>query len=98
MLVFTPLMLILNFLPIETEPWVWVKAAILGVGVLALIAWAIRFSLWQRDEYGGGRQKSQAPGELAIRTRPIKAGVTAAFLRNALFPTASATAVLSLQL
>ena len=44
-------MIILNFLPIESEPWVWGKVAVLAVGTIIFIIWASRFSLWQRDEY-----------------------------------------------
>jgi hypothetical protein len=51
MLVFTPIMLILNFLPIDSEPWIWMKLAILAIGTGILLVWAIRFSLWQRAEY-----------------------------------------------
>lgn len=51
MMVFTPVMLILTLLPIDIEPWVWVKVAILAAGTIILMVWATRFSLWQRDEY-----------------------------------------------
>ena len=44
-------MIILNFLLIESEPWVWGKVAVLAVGTIIFIIWATRFSLWQRDEY-----------------------------------------------
>jgi hypothetical protein len=51
MLVFTPVLLILNFLPIDSEPWIWIKVLILGIGTVILLVLAVRFSLWQRDEY-----------------------------------------------
>jgi hypothetical protein len=51
MLIFTPILLILNFLPIDSEPWIWVKVGILSTGTVILLVWVIRFSLWQRDEY-----------------------------------------------
>lgn len=41
----------LNFLPIDGEPWIWVKVAVLGVGTIIFVIWVTRFSLWQRDEY-----------------------------------------------
>lgn len=47
----------LNFLPIEAEPWVWVKLAVLAVGTIVLGIWVARFSLWQRDEYWRERGK-----------------------------------------
>jgi hypothetical protein len=56
-LVFMPVMLILTFLPIETEPWMWIKVAILATGAIILTVWATRFSLWQRDEYWRERGK-----------------------------------------
>jgi len=51
MLVFTPLLLVLNFLPIESEPWAWIKVAVIGVGSTILLVWGARLTLWQRDEY-----------------------------------------------
>lgn len=51
MMFFMPIVLALNLLPFTTEPWIWVKVAILGAGVIVLGVWATRFSLWQRDEY-----------------------------------------------
>jgi heme O synthase-like polyprenyltransferase len=57
MMVFTPVMLILTFMPIDTGPWVWIKLAILAIGTIILIVWATRFSLWQRDEYWRERGK-----------------------------------------
>ena len=51
MLIFTPIMLILNFFPIESEPLIWIKIAALSTGTAVLLVWAIRFSIWQRDEY-----------------------------------------------
>jgi hypothetical protein len=57
MVVFTPVMLILTFMPIDTEPWVWIKLGILAIGTIILIVWATRFSLWQRDEYWRERGK-----------------------------------------
>lgn len=51
MLVFTPLLLVLNFLPIEVEPWAWIKIAVLGIGCTILVVWGARLTLWQRDEY-----------------------------------------------
>lgn len=51
MLAFAPVMLILTLLPIDAEPWVWVKMAILASGTIVLTVWTARFSLWQRDEY-----------------------------------------------
>ena len=50
-LVFAGVMLVLNVLPIQTEPWVWIKVAIVGAGAVVAVVWATRFSLWQRDEY-----------------------------------------------
>lgn len=44
-------MLTLNFLPIQTEPWVWVKLAVLALGTTGFVVWVTRFSLWQRQEY-----------------------------------------------
>ncbi|WP_317983602.1 hypothetical protein [Pseudarthrobacter sulfonivorans] len=57
MMVFTPVMLILTFMPIDTEPWVWIKLGILAMGTTILIVWATWFSLWQRDEYWRERGK-----------------------------------------
>jgi hypothetical protein len=57
MMAFTPVMLILTFLPIDTEPCVWIKLAILAIGTIIMIVWASRFSLWQRDEYWRERGK-----------------------------------------
>jgi hypothetical protein len=57
MMVFTPVMLILTFMPIDTEPWVWIILAIPAMGTIILIVWATRFSLWQRDEYWRERGK-----------------------------------------
>jgi hypothetical protein len=45
------LTLILTFLPIDSEPWVWVKLAILTVPTIVFLVGVVRFSLWQRDEY-----------------------------------------------
>lgn len=47
----------LTFLPIDTEPWVWIKLAVLGVGTVVLSIWLTRFTLWQRDEYWRERGK-----------------------------------------
>jgi hypothetical protein len=41
----------LDFLPIDSEPWVWVKVAVLALGTIVLGVWVTRFTLWQRDEY-----------------------------------------------
>jgi hypothetical protein len=51
MMFFMPIALALNLLPVTTEPWIWIKVAILVAGVTVLVVWATRFSLWQRDEY-----------------------------------------------
>ena len=50
-------MITLNFLPINSEPWVWIKVAVLVVGTIGFITWVTRFSLWQRDEYWRERGK-----------------------------------------
>lgn len=47
----------LNLLPIDAEPWVWVKLAVLGVATIIFLTWLTRFSLWQRDEYWRERGK-----------------------------------------
>lgn len=44
-------MIALNFVPIDSEPWVWIKLAVLAVGMIVYMTWVTRFSLWQRDEY-----------------------------------------------
>ncbi|GAB2720280.1 hypothetical protein ACX801_11785 [Arthrobacter bambusae] len=51
MMFFTPIALALNLLPFTSEPWIWIKVAILGAGAIVLGVWATRFSLWQRDEF-----------------------------------------------
>jgi hypothetical protein len=57
MMVYMPVMVILTLLPMDTEPWMWIKVAILATGTIILTAWATRFSLWQRDEYWRERGK-----------------------------------------
>jgi len=57
MMVSTPAMVILTLLPIDTEPWVWIKVAILATGTIILTVWATRFALWQRHEYWRERGK-----------------------------------------
>ena len=52
-------MITLSFLPIDAEPWVWVKLAVLAVGTIIFLIWVTRFSLWQRDEYW--RQRGKDP-------------------------------------
>ncbi|WRH25830.1 hypothetical protein GC088_12620 [Arthrobacter sp. JZ12] len=44
-------LLIFSFLPIGSEPWVWVKVAVLAVGTVVFVTLVARFSLWQRNEY-----------------------------------------------
>ncbi|MBT2598119.1 hypothetical protein [Arthrobacter sp. ISL-72] len=44
-------MITLNFLPIDSEPWVWIKLAVFAAGTTLYVIWVTRFSLWQRDEY-----------------------------------------------
>jgi hypothetical protein len=44
-------MITLNLMPINSEPWVWIKLVILAAGTTIFAIWATRFSLWQRDEY-----------------------------------------------
>lgn len=51
MMVYTPVMVVLSFLPITSEPWLWTKLGIVAIGTIIFIIWATRFSLWQRDEY-----------------------------------------------
>lgn len=51
MMVYTPAMVVLSFLPITSEPWLWTKLGIVAIGTIIFIIWATRFSLWQRDEY-----------------------------------------------
>lgn len=41
----------LNFMPIDSDPWAWIKLAVLAAGTTLLVIWVMRFSLWQRDEY-----------------------------------------------
>jgi len=43
--------LALSLVPIESEPWLWFKSAILVIGTVVFVIWITRFSLWQRDEY-----------------------------------------------
>lgn len=50
-------MITLNFLPIDSEPWVWVKISVLAVGTIIFVTSTTRFSLWQRDEYWRERGK-----------------------------------------
>jgi hypothetical protein len=44
-------MLTLNFVPVDSEPWVWIKLAVLTLGTIIFVTWVTRFSLWQRHEY-----------------------------------------------
>jgi uncharacterized membrane protein len=57
LLVYGPVMLVLSLLPITTEPWLWIKVAIIATGTIILGIWVTRFSLWQRDEYWRERGK-----------------------------------------
>ncbi|GAB12899.1 hypothetical protein ARGLB_028_00240 [Arthrobacter globiformis NBRC 12137] len=57
MVIYTPVMLLLSFLPIVTEPWLWIKVGVIVVGTIIFGIWVIRFSLWQRDEYWRERGK-----------------------------------------
>jgi hypothetical protein len=41
----------LNLVPIDSEPWAWMKLAVLATGTTLFVIWVTRFSLWQRDEY-----------------------------------------------
>jgi putative effector of murein hydrolase LrgA (UPF0299 family) len=51
MMFFMPIAVALTLLPFTTEPWIWIKVALLAAGVIVFGVWATRFSLWQRDEY-----------------------------------------------
>ena len=44
-------MITLNFVPIDSEPWVWIRLGVLAAGTTVFAIWVTRFSLWQRDEY-----------------------------------------------
>lgn len=68
MMFFMPIALALNLLPFTTEPWIWIKVAILGAGVTVLGVWATRFSLWQRDEYW--REQGKDPKHPERLARP----------------------------
>ena len=67
-------MLILVALPIDTEPWVWIKLSILATGTIVLAVWATRFSLWQRDEYWRERGKDPMHPERLPNRPAIDAG------------------------
>jgi hypothetical protein len=47
----------LNLMPSNSEPWAWIKVAVLAAGTTFLIIWVTRFSLWQRDEYWRERDR-----------------------------------------
>ena len=68
MMFFMPIALALNLLPFTTEPWIWIKVAILGAGVTVLGVWVTRFSLWQRDEYW--REQGKDPRHPERLARP----------------------------
>jgi putative effector of murein hydrolase LrgA (UPF0299 family) len=65
---FLPIAVALTLLPFTTEPWIWIKVAILGAGVIVFGVWATRFSLWQRDEYW--REQGKDPKHPARLARP----------------------------
>ena len=41
----------LNFIPVDSEPWSWIKLAVIGLGTTVFVIWVTRFSLWQRRKY-----------------------------------------------
>lgn len=50
-------MTVVNFLPFETEPWLWTKLILSGAAAVVMGIKVTRFSLWQRDEYWRERGK-----------------------------------------
>jgi hypothetical protein len=69
MMFFLPIALALNLMPFTTEPWIWIKVAILGAGVIVLGVWATQFSLWRRDEYWREQGKDPKHPERPARPR-----------------------------
>lgn len=61
-------MITVNFVPIESGPWLWIKVAVLAVATLVFVIRVTRFSLWQRQEYWRERGKDpEHPEHLAGR-------------------------------
>lgn len=51
------IMMLVTFLPFDSEPWLITRAIITGGAAVAMGIKVTRFSLWQRDEYWRERGK-----------------------------------------
>ncbi|MFP3463520.1 hypothetical protein R5O87_22000 [Arthrobacter globiformis] len=54
----------LNFLPTDPEPFLWIKMALMIAIVIVMVGWLTRFVLWQRAEYWRERGKDPKHPEL----------------------------------